>query len=101
MPSSPAAAAKRWFSGAVRRISSPSSAGIAKATLLRSDNGIVALCESALKGAGYSLLPKDTDYFSEKPGSYCHILLPTNREAIDCVVGYLTADNALSDNYFE
>ncbi len=64
-------------------------------------DGIVALCESALKGAGYSLLPKDADYFSEKPGSYCHILLPTNREAIDCVVGYLTADNAVSDNYFE
>ncbi len=64
-------------------------------------DGIVALCESALKDTGYSLLPKDADYFSEKPGSYCHILLPTNREAIDCVVGYLTADNAVSDNYFE
>lgn len=64
-------------------------------------DGIVALCESALKGAGYSLLPKDTDHFREKPGSYCHILLPTNREAIECVIGYLTADNAVSDDYFE
>ena len=64
-------------------------------------DGIVALCESALKGAGYSLLPKDTDHFNEKPGSYCHILLPTNREAIECVIGYLTADNAVSDDYFE
>ncbi|MBQ3719293.1 MAG: alpha/beta fold hydrolase [Methanomicrobium sp.] len=64
-------------------------------------DGIVALCESALKGAGYSLLPKDLDYFSEKPGSYCHILLPTNREAIECVIGYLTADNVVSDDYFE
>ena len=64
-------------------------------------DGIVALCESALKGAGYSLLPKDADHFREKPGSYCHILLPTNREAIECVIGYLTADNAVSDDYFE
>ena len=64
-------------------------------------DGIVALCESALKGAGYSLLPKDLNYFNEKPGSYCHILLPTNREAIECVIGYLTADNVVSDDYFE
>ena len=63
-------------------------------------DGIVSLDESALKGAGYTLLPEDLGYFSEKPGSYCHILLPTNREAIECVIRYLTADSEVSENVF-
>ncbi len=64
-------------------------------------DGIVALCESYLKGAGYSLLPLNSDAFTKNPDSYCHMRLPRNSEAIDYVMKYLTSDIAVSENYFE
>ena len=60
-----------------------------KWVLTYAGDGVIPHIDSFLPGAGIDILPFDTERFAVSPDEYSHIALPSNREAMDCILAYL------------